>query len=113
MSEKKIEAMNIAFDFSKQYTVARVPADYENAEVFALDMVYWLKPYVAHKLNIDDRKVVLIAVSKNNKIVVLCDNCRYRDWLFRYFEVPSIGAAQLYDNVRPEQIIEKIDGLFS
>lgn len=110
--EKEVEKMHIAFDFSKQYTIARVPESYKSAENFALRCVYALRPYVAKKCNIDSSKVILIAISKNNKVVVLCDNNRYRDWLWNNFYIPSIGSAQFYDNVAPEQIIEKLNLLF-
>ncbi len=112
MFEKKFDAKNITFDFSKPYTIARVPEIYPNAETFALQLVYDLGPYVARKLNIDCHQVVLIAISKNNKVVVLCDNDRYRDWLFRHFQKSSLGIAQFYDDVKPEQIIEKMSALF-
>lgn len=39
ISKKEIEKMNIAFDFSRQYTIARVPKVYRNAEQFALEVV--------------------------------------------------------------------------
>lgn len=44
ISKKEIEKMNIAFDFSRQYTIARVPKVYRNAEQFALEVVYSLRP---------------------------------------------------------------------
>ena len=69
ISKKEIEKMNIAFDFSRQYTIARVPKVYRNAEQFALEVVYSLRPYISDKLGIDHGKIILIAVSKNNKVV--------------------------------------------
>lgn len=39
ISKKEIEKMNIAFDFSRQYTIARVPKVYRNAGQFALEVV--------------------------------------------------------------------------
>lgn len=60
--------MNIAFDFSRQYTIARVPKVYRNAEQFALEVVYSLRPYISDKLGIDYRKVILIAISKIIKL---------------------------------------------
>ena len=50
---EEIEKMHIAFDFSRQYTIARVPESYPTAEEFALKCVYSLRPYIADKLNID------------------------------------------------------------
>lgn len=111
--EKEIDEMNIVFDYRNQYTIARVPKTYKDAEEFALALVYYLKTYVAKKLNIEWWKVVLIAISKNNKVVVLSDDSRSRNWLWIHFHQPSLGAAQFYDNVKPELIIEKMDALFS
>lgn len=111
--EEKIERMNIAFDFSRDYTVVKVPEDWSNADDFAINMVYWLRPYVADKLHIDYQKVILVAISKNNKVVVLCENDRYRNYLWEYFHQPSFGSAQLYDNVNPELILEKLDSYFA
>lgn len=99
LSTKEIEKMNIAFDFSRQYTIARVPESYPTAEEFALKCVYFLRPYIAGKLNIDYTEVILVALSKNNKVVVLCNNNRYRDWLWNYFHKSSVGSAQFYDDI--------------
>ncbi len=112
MSKKEIDAMNVAFDFSKQYTVARVPEIYDKAEEFALRLVYSLRPYVADKLGIDCAEVILVAISKNNKVVVFCDDRSYRNWLWHYFSSPSVGSAQFYDDVKPELILERLDELF-
>lgn len=112
MSKKETKKMNIAFDFSKQYTVARVSESYDSAEEFALRCVYSLRPYVADKCNIENEKVILIAISKNNKVVVLCDDSRYRNWLWNDFHVPSLGSAQLYNNVEPELILKTLNLLF-
>lgn len=112
MSGKEIETMNIAFDFSKQYTIARVPKSYDRAEEFALECVYFLRPYVADKCNMESGKVILIAISKNNKVVVLCDDSRYRNWLWNNFHQPSVGSAQFYDDIEPERIIERLNLLF-
>ena len=68
--KEKLEKMNIAFDFSNKFAIARVPFNYGDAENFALDCVYSLVPYVAEKLNIDYSKVVLVAISQDNKVVV-------------------------------------------
>ena len=103
ISKKEIEKMNIAFDFSRQYTIARVPKVYRNAEQFALEVVYSLRPYISDKLGIDHGKIILIAVSKNN---------RYRNWLYNCFHQPSVGSAQFYDNTEPELILEKLNLLF-
>lgn len=81
MFKKEIDAMNVAFDFNNQYAIARVPKSYISAEKFALECVYSLRAYIADKLGIDAGKVVLIAISKNDKVVVLCEDSRYRNWL--------------------------------
>ncbi len=112
MSKKEIETMNIAFDFSRQYTIAKVPKSYPTAEKFALEVVYSLRPYVADKLNINAETVVLVAISKNNKIVVFCEDNRYRNWLWNFFYQPSVGAAQFYDDIKLEAILEKLKLLF-
>lgn len=112
LSNKEIEEMHIAFDFSRQYTVARVPKEYKDAENFALECVYSLRPYIANKLNIDCTAVIMVAISKNNKVVVLCDNNRYRNWLWNYFHKSSVGSAQFYDDIEPKLIIKKLDELF-
>ena len=98
ISKKEIEKMNIAFDFSRQYTIARVPKVYRNAEQFALEVVYSLRPYISDKLGIDHGKIILIAVSRN--------------WLYNCFHQPSVGNAQFYDNTEPEVILEKLNLLF-
>lgn len=113
MSAKQIEEMNIAFDFRKQYTVARVPQNYADAEDFASSLVYYLRPYVANKLGIAGRDVILVAVSENNKVVVLSEDGRSRKWLGSFFNKPSIGSAQFYDDVKPELIIDKMNNLFA
>lgn len=113
VSSKQFDAMGIAFDFREQYTIARVPESFSRAEKFALELVYWLRPYVANKLHIDCWEVVLIAVSKNGRVVVFCDDSKYRDWLWKHFHQPSLGSAQFYDNVKSEQIIESIETLLS
>lgn len=113
LMKEKLEKMNIAFDFSNKFAIARVPFNYGDAENFALDCVYSLVPYVAEKLNIDYSKVVLVAISQDNKVVVFSVNSRDRDWLFYSFNTPSISNAQLYDNVDPESIIEKLKELYS
>ena len=109
---EEIEKMHIAFDFSRQYTIARVPESYPTAEEFALKCVYSLRPYIADKLNIDLTEVILVAVSKNNKVVVFCESSRYRDWLWNYFYKSSMGIAQFYDDIEPELIIKRLDELF-
>ena len=111
LCKKEIEAMNIVWDHHKQYTIARVPEDYSCAEDFALRLVYDLRPYVAEERGIDCSKVVLVAVSANDKVVVLSDDARYRNWLACFFHKPSVGVAQFYDDVEPELIIKKIRAL--
>ena len=111
LCKKEIEAMNIVWDHHKQYTIARVPEDYSSAEDFALRLVYDLRPFVAEKLGIDCAKLVLVAISANDKVVVLSDNARYRNWLACYFHKPSVGAAQFYDDVAPELILKKMRAL--
>lgn len=111
MPTKQIEKANIAFDFSKPHTVARVPKNYMDAEQLALEIAYSLGPYVADKLEIDYNHVVLVTISKNNKVVVLCQKRRYRDYLWNFFHIPSIGIAQLYDDVNPKLILDKMDSL--
>lgn len=66
LAYKEIDAMDIAFDFSNPFAIARVPQNFRDAETFALDFVYFLGPYVANKLDTDYSKVVLVAISKNN-----------------------------------------------
>ncbi len=112
MFEKEIDAMNIAFDFNKQYTIARVPQSYNSAEEFALKCVYSLRPYVADKLGVDYSDVILIAISKNDKVVVLSEDSRYRNWLWNCFHQSSVGSAQFYDDVKPELIIARLNKLF-
>ena len=63
ISKKEIEKMNIAFDFSRQYTIARVPKVYRNAEQFALEVVYSLRPYISDKLGIDHAKIIKLSYS--------------------------------------------------
>ena len=109
---EEIEKMHIAFDFSRQYTIARVPESYPTAEEFALKCVYSLRPYIADKLNIDWTEVILVAVSKNNKVVVLCTNLRYRNWLWSRFYKFSVGHVQFNDDIEPELIIKRLDELF-
>ena len=109
---KSFEEMGIAFDFSNKFTVARVPYSYADAEDFALHLVYSLKPYVAKKRGVGDAEVVLIAISKNNKVVVASNNEWPRNHLYKHFKKPSLGYAQFYDNVDPELIIEKIKDLY-
>ncbi|MBQ8751040.1 MAG: hypothetical protein IJW32_06065 [Clostridia bacterium] len=112
LTNKEIDAMNIAFDFSNPFAIARVPLNFKDAETFALDFVYSLGPYVADKLDIGYSDVVLIAISKNNKVVVYSVNSRYRDWLYHYFQKPSLMYVQFYDDIEPELIIEKIKELY-
>lgn len=109
----QIKEMNIAFDFKKQYTVARVPQNYADAEDFALRLVYYLRPYVANKLGIEGRDVVLGAVSENDKVVVLSEDSRPRKWLGSFFHKPSVGSAQFYDDIKPELVIDKMNNLFA
>lgn len=112
MLTKRIEEANIAFDFSRPYTVARVPQNYADAENLAFRVAYSLRSYVADKLGIDYGRVILVVISKNNKVVVLCENNRCRNYLWNFFHIPSIGIAQLYDDVKPELILEKLNMLF-
>lgn len=111
MNKNEIEAMNIAFDFHKQYTIVNVPKSYDSAENFALNLVYSLRSYVADKLGIEVEKVVLIAVSENDKVVVISEDNRYQNWLWNLFHQPSVGVAQFYDNVAPSFIINRINDL--
>ena len=110
ITQNDVDKMGIVFDFRKQYTIARVPDDYRKAEDLALGLVYALFPYVAEKLGIDYGQVVLVVISRNGKVVV-CSNSRYRNWLYQYFQHPSLGYAQFYDDVAPELILEKLDML--
>lgn len=112
LTNKEIDAMNIAFDFSNPFVVAKVPKNYKNAETFALECVYSLGPYIADKLNTDYSKLVLVAISKNNKIVFYSVDSRYRDWLYRYFQKPSLRYVQFYDDIELELIIEKLKELY-
>lgn len=112
MSKKEIEEMNIGLDFSRPYPVVLVSQTYLSAEDFALRCVYYLRPYVADKLGIHPDNVILVAISDNDKVVILCEDNRYRDWLWHYFHSPSVGSAQFYDDVKPELILERLDELF-
>ena len=112
ITNKEIDAMNIAFDFSNPFAIARVPLNFKDAETFALDLVYSLGPYVAHKLNTEYSEVVLVAISKNNKVVVYSVNGVYREWLTLYFNEQSLDCIQFYDDIEPELIIEKIKELY-
>lgn len=108
LTYKEIDAMNIAFDFSNPFAIARVPLNFKDAETFALDFVYSLGPYVADKLDIGYSDVVLIAISKNNKVVVYSVNGLYREWLTLYFNEQSLDCIQFYDDIEPELIIAKL-----
>ena len=112
LTYKEIDAMNIAFDFSNPFVVAKVPKNYENAEKFALECVCSLGPYVGNKLNTEYSKVVLIAISRNNKVVVYSVDGRCRDWLWNHFQKPSLVYTQFYDDIEPELIIEKLKELY-
>ena len=112
LTHEEIDAMNIAFDFSNPFVVAKVPKNYEDAEEFALECVQSLYPYVGNKLNTEYSKVVLIAISRNNKVVVYSINARCRDWLWNHFQKPSTGYTQFYDDIEPELIIEKLKELY-
>lgn len=112
LTNTEINKMNIAFDFSNPFVIARVPKNYKDAETFALECVYSLAPYVANKLNTEYSKVVLIAISNNNKIVFYSVNSRYRDWLYRFFQKPSLMYVQLHDDTKPELIVEKLKELY-
>ena len=81
---------------------------YRKAEELALELGYALIPYVADRRGIDFGQVVLVVISRNNKVVV-CSSSRYRNWLYQYFQQPSLGNAQFYDDVAPELILEKLD----
>ncbi|MBR5598486.1 MAG: hypothetical protein IKW39_00435 [Alphaproteobacteria bacterium] len=111
-TEKEVNAMNITFDFSNQFAIARVPQNYEKANEFALECVYSLWPYIAKVLNVAYSKLVLIAISGNNKSVVFSFDCRMRDYLYCHFNKPSLMYAQFYDDVEPELIIEKMKTLY-
>lgn len=108
ITQNDVDEMGIVFDFRKQYTIARVPKDYRKAEELALELAYALIPYVADRRGIDFGQVVLVVISRNNKVVV-CSSSRYRNWLYQYFQQPSLGNAQFYDDVAPELILEKLD----
>lgn len=112
LTYKKIDAMNIAFDFGNPFVIARVPLNYSDAEDFALKCVYFLGPYVAKKINADYSKVVLVAISKNNKVVVYSVDSRYRDYLYHYFQKSSLKYVQFYNDIEPESIIEKLKELY-
>ena len=109
ITQNDVDEKGIVFDFRKQYTIARVPDDYCKAEDLALRLAYTLVPYVADKLGIDFGEVVLVVISRNGKVVVCSVNNRYRNWLYQYFQQPSLGNAQFYDDVAPELILEKLD----
>ncbi len=113
MSEKEIKVLNIDFDFSNPFAIARVPYRFNNALFFANQFVYTLVSYVADTLKIDHSKVVLVAISKNNKVVVISFDPKYRDGLYEAFHKESVGNSQLYDDVEPELIIEKLKELFN
>jgi len=112
MPEQIIQSRKLTLDFSRPYTIIKTQFNYSAAEDMALEFVYKLAPCIADKLNIDTGNVILIAISKNNKVVIFCENSRYRDWLYNFFEQPSLGSAQFYDDVDPALIIEKLDILF-
>ena len=104
ITQNDVDKIGIVFDFRRQYTIARVPDDYRKAE----ELAYALIPYVADRRGIDFGQVVLVVISRNNKVVV-CSSSRYRNWLYQYFQQPSLGNAQFYDDVAPELILEKLD----
>ena len=108
ITQNDVDQMGIVFDFRKQYTIAWVPDDYRKAEDLAFELSYALLSYVVAKLGIKFRQVVLVIISRNGKVVV-CSDSRYRDWLYQYFQQPSLGYAQFYDDVAPELILEKLD----
>ena len=97
----EFDDLNVTLDYSNQFTIAKFPKDFENAEDFASEAVYRLIPYL-------DEKAVIVAISKNSKVVVLSNSSKYRKWLQRHFHKPSIGIAQFFDDVEPELIIEKL-----
>ncbi len=111
MFKEQLDARNIAIETNGKYTIARTSGAYATAEDFAIRVVYGLKPYLAKKLNIASEEMVLVAISKNNKVVVFCDNSQYRDWLYPRFGKPSLGHAQFYDDVAPELILKKLKEL--
>lgn len=110
ITQNDVDQMGIVFDFRKQYTIARVPDDYRTAEDLASELSYALLSYVTEKLGINFSQVVLVIISRNGKVVV-CSDSRYRDWLYLYFQHPSLGYAQFFDDVAPELILEKLDML--
>lgn len=113
MLDKEIEALGISFDFSNQYTIARVPQSYPCAKVFAFRLVYSLRQYVAKKLNIYETAVTLVAISENDKTVILSNNNQCREALVRTFHPSFWGISQFYDDVSSELILKRMDELFS
>lgn len=104
--------MNVVFEVKAHYVLMKDARRYECAESFALDTVYKSRVVIADSLGIVLRELVLIAVSRNGKIVVICDSNRYRDWLYRKFKKPSRGIAQFYDDVKLKDITDWLDLLF-
>ena len=105
---EKVGSIRVYFEIESSIIIAKVPQDYSNAEDLAFRIVYGLKPYVSEKFKIKNSEMVLVVISQNNKVVVACDNCMYRNHLFNYFHKPSIGYAQFYDNVEPQKIIGRL-----
>lgn len=108
LSKREIEEMNIDFDFSNPFAIARVPQDYQDADTFAVDLVYSLASYVGNKLMLWPSQIVLVAISNNNKVVVYTVNDRYKEWLYYYFQKPYLKYVQVFDDIEPNLIIEKM-----
>lgn len=113
MLNKEVEALGISFDFKPQYTIARIPHSYPCAKIFAFRHVYSLRQYIAKKLDIAETAITLVAISKNNKIVILCDNTQCRNELVQSFHPSFWGISQFYDNVSSESILKKLEEIFS
>ena len=101
MNENELKKMNIAFDFSNPFAIAKVSQNFKDAETFAKECVYYLAPYVANKFNIEFQGLELVAISQNNKVVVYSVGSINKDWVCRHFRM----SVKLYDEVDPCLII--------
>ena len=110
METIKINGMNVTVDLSNQFVIAQVPRVYKVAEKF-ITAVADIRDCISRKFNVSALEVELVAISKNNKVVIFSGDVSRMRNICKFFNVTFTGYFKFFDAEDPKWIIEKMKDL--
>lgn len=108
---RKEEAIQRGFEFFLDglYQKVYIPEEFANANKFALEVCFQLRPLVAIMLGREIQKLNLLIHSKDNKVVFLSYNPFYRAELATAFGKKAMGIAVVFTDQSVEAIEAQLD----